>query len=956
MELQYAPGQRWVNHAELQMGLGTIISIEHRTITLLFPATGETRIYSKDTAPLTRVIFSAGDKIKNQDGVEILIQSVQKTDDELLIYSGIDHLKNRIQLPEINIDNMMSLHGPKDRLLAGLVDDDKWYNLRYLTLNAINYISNNPIGYITGCRTDLILHQLYIAHEVSHRYAPRVLLADEVGLGKTIEAGLIIHQQLYTEQIQRVLIIVPENLLHQWLVEMLRRFNLRFSIYDEDRYQGILESNESSNPFEEEQLVLCSLNSLTNNYNYYQHILRAGWDMLVVDEAHHLQWSPEYASNEYTAIDNLASVIKGVLLLTATPEQLGKAGHYARLRILDPDRFPNFETFIDEEKNYLPIASAVDILFNSESSVREILNELDKVLPSDLMSALNGLVCETSTTDTLRKSMINHLLDYHGTGRVLFRNTRAAVTGFPEREIHPYPLPAPQAYLQINNTTIEDKQCHLSIELAYKQSTNAAGHWTQHDPRINWLIEKIEALLPHKVLLITYDKQTAIDLAEVLRIKAGKYAALFHEDMSIIERDRAAAYFSDFDEGTQLLICSEIGSEGRNFQFSHHLVLFDLPINPDMLEQRIGRLDRIGQRHTVQIHVPYIIGTAQEFMFMWYQHGLAAFTKPCQSGQPVFNQVKNDLFKVIESRSTDSQELVNRTKELNKSLIEQMEKGRDRLLEYNSCRVDVAEEYLKDARESDKNFILSEYMETIFDCYGVHTEEHTDNSYILTPTDNMVTSFPHLPEEGLTITYARNTALLHENWHYLTWSHPMVTAAIDMVLSYETGNAAIISFKHPEFTPGTVLLESHYILESSAQQDFALRNLIAPQLIRLVIDENGLPSDITLEHDFLENTKSSVDIKTANKIISMKQKSIKNMIEKSNQLAMDIAPKLVTQSRIKTESKLTLEINRLIELSKINPNIREEEIDFYKSQQDKCRQILDTAQPRLDAVRILIST
>jgi len=220
----------------------------------------------------------------------------------------------------------------------------------------------------------------------------------------------------------------------------------------------------------------------------------------------------------------------------------------------------------------------------------------------------------------------------------------------------------------------------------------------------------------------------------------------------------------------------------------------------------------------------------------------------------------------------------------------------------------------------------------------------------------MVTSFPHLPEEGLTITYSRNTALLHEDWHYLTWTHSMVTAAIDMVLSYETGNAAIISFKHPEFTPGTVLLESHYILESSNQQDFALRNLIAPQLIRLLIDENGLLYESTLGHDFLESTKSSVDIKTAKKIISMKQKSIKNMIEKSNQKAVDIAPKAVKLSRKKTESKLTLEINRLIELRKINPNIRQEEIDFYISQQDKCRQILDTAQPRLDAVRLLIST
>ncbi|MCO6763725.1 hypothetical protein KQH43_32020, partial [Streptomyces sp. EL5] len=79
-----------------------------------------------------------------------------------------------------------------------------------------------------------------------------------------------------------------------------------------------------------------------------------------------------------------------------------------------------------------------------------------------------------------------------------------------------------------------------------------------------------------------------------------------HEGMSILERDRAAAYFADEEFGAQVLICSEIGSEGRNFQFAHHLVLFDLPAHPDLLEQRIGRLDRIGQRHTIQLHVPYL--------------------------------------------------------------------------------------------------------------------------------------------------------------------------------------------------------------------------------------------------------------------------------------------------------------------------------------------------------------
>ena len=107
-------------------------------------------------------------------------------------------------------------------------------------------------------------------------------------------------------------------------------------------------------------------------------------------------------------------------------------------------------------------------------------------------------------------------------------------------------------------------------------------------------------------------------IAAALRSRSGIHAAVFHEGLSLIERDRAAAWFADLEFGTQVLVCSEIGSEGRNFQFAHHLVLFDLPLNPDLLEQRIGRLDRIGQTAAISLYVPYLEGSPQASMLQWY--------------------------------------------------------------------------------------------------------------------------------------------------------------------------------------------------------------------------------------------------------------------------------------------------------------------------------------------------
>ena len=287
----FIPGQRWVNYAELQLGLGTVLSVDLRTVTLLFLASGETRTYSMQTAPLTRVVFAPGDRIRSHEGVAFTVVHVNE-EDGLLTYTGTDDAGASVELPEGSLDSHLQLNRPAERLFTGQVDQDRWFELRYQTLQHLNRLAHSDLRGLTGGRTSLIPHQLYIAHEVANRHAPRVLLADEVGLGKTIEAGLILHQQLLTERAQRVLIVVPESLLHQWLVEMLRRFNLPFSILDEQRCRAIAESTGQENPFHTEQQVLCTLEFFLANPEHHQQAVDGDWDLLVVDEAHHLQWSP----------------------------------------------------------------------------------------------------------------------------------------------------------------------------------------------------------------------------------------------------------------------------------------------------------------------------------------------------------------------------------------------------------------------------------------------------------------------------------------------------------------------------------------------------------------------------------------------------------------------------------------------------------------------------------------
>ncbi|MCP4388521.1 MAG: DEAD/DEAH box helicase family protein, partial [Gammaproteobacteria bacterium] len=301
------------------------IEIEHRTVSIVFPATGETRIYARADAPLTRVRFREGDWIEKQNGD--ILQVLQISENAgLIVYRCEDEQGNAVDLPEGRLSNFLQLNQPAERLLNAQIDRNKWFGLRCKTREIANRLQQSAVFGLAGSRTSLIAHQLYIAHEVSRRYAPRVLLADEVGLGKTIEAGLILHQQLLLERARRVLIVVPESLVHQWLVEMLRRFNLMFSIFDSARVadpeneEQIPEDGE--NPFHTEQLVLCSLEFLVQQPEQAAHACDGEWDLLVVDEAHHLLWSPQDVSEEYRLVENLAENTAGLLLLTATPEQL----------------------------------------------------------------------------------------------------------------------------------------------------------------------------------------------------------------------------------------------------------------------------------------------------------------------------------------------------------------------------------------------------------------------------------------------------------------------------------------------------------------------------------------------------------------------------------------------------------------------------------------------------------
>lgn len=962
----FKPGQRWICDADLQLGLGTVTAVKERLVSISFKATGETRTYAKQSAPLTRVIYSASDTVTSDKGCTLKIELVKQRDG-LFTYFGTDKNGNKHELPEQQLAHFFKLSRPTERLFHGHIDHDQWFQIRYQALLESCRLAKTTIHGLSGCRTSLIPHQLYIAHEVANRYAPRVLLADEVGLGKTIEAGLILHHQLLTEHAKRVLIVVPESLLHQWLVEMLRRFNLHFSIFDQERYAALEQSDNQENPFYSEQLILCNLDFLKEHEKAFQAALAGDWDLLVVDEAHHLQWSTSEVSPEYAIIEQLAAGTKGVILLTATPEQLGKMSHFARLRLLDPDRFVDFDRFVEEEQSYQPLAKAVEALLSGEDlddAVHQLMASIHEEDTQRLLTFLRDTSIESAENKKARTALIELLLDRHGTSRILFRNTRATIKGFPGRKLIAAPLTLPPLYRDclkaIKDSSIDELPLLICPELLYQTHKSSEDpHWTQIDPRIDWLSQCLKELKPEQVLVITANMQTALDIAQTLKAQTGLHVPVFHEQMSLIARDRAAAFFANQDEGSQVLVCSEIGSEGRNFQFAHHLILFDLPLNPDLLEQRIGRLDRIGQTETIKIYVPFIENSAQAVMFQWYHQGLNAFKQPCHAGQAVFQEMYAALTEALKGNKerSDLSALIKKTQSINQTLNKKLDQGRDKLLEYNSFKPAVANKLIQQAYGEDASRDLPFFMEAIFDSFGVDIEDHRTASYKLQPSERMTAPFYGLADEGIIITYDRNTALANENFHFLTWAHPIVINAIDRVVSSEFGNVVVTTIKHKHANPpGTLYLESLFVLEAYSDNIQQSNRYLPPTMIRIFIDEHGNNEYPDFNHESINKWLSPISAEIAKQVIELKKIPIKEMVSVSERLAQKQIPAIISQARHQIKQTVTQEIDRLKALYKINPNVRLEEIEFFERQLENLLKRLESANLRLDAIRIIIAT
>jgi len=947
-EISFAVGQRWVSNSEAELGLGIIIEVTGRRIEISFPAAEEQRSYAANNAPLSRVDYPLGEKVKTRKG-QIFTISEKHPLNGCVIYQGETAEGEAVSIHEMDLDSFVQFSQASDRLFAGQIDKNRQFQLRLRTHQYFHRLHQSPVFGLLGARVQCLPHQFYIASQMANRISTRVLLADEVGLGKTIEAGLIMHQQIMQGRASRVLVIVPSALVHQWLVEMLRRFNLAFTVIDAERYEALVELDEG-NAFDSAQLVLTDLQTLENHPEMQTDVLQTSWDMLVVDEAHHLQWHEDQSGEGYQLVEKLAAQIASVLLLTATPEQLGMDSHFARLKLLDPDRYYDLVQFREEQQHYQQISLLLDQLIAVESASdfdknKSLKAQLKPYLDDELLSAL----ADSDEFEAAREQAKQRFLDQFGTGRILFRNTRDTVKGFPERRLTTYPLEFPEQFLPETDSELT----HL-----VQPETLLGEDWLELDPRVEWLVDWLKQHRGEKTLLITANAETAKELELHLRLQHGVRSAVFHEQMTLITRDRAAAFFADDEEGAQILICSEIGSEGRNFQFCSYLVLFDLPLNPDLLEQRIGRLDRIGQRNTVNIVLPFYQDTAQQLLLDWYQQGLNAFESVCKTGSALREQFADQLEQCLrypEDKKAFAK-LLKDTQKAEQQLRESLSQGRDRLLTMNSYDEAAATEILMQVDDASSPLELAAFMDDFFDAYGVEQQAHSADSIILQRGDELRSDEIDLPEDGLTATYQRARALSREDMAFLSWEHPLVLSAMDAVISSDLGNTAFCQLKSNLVPAGSLLLEVAFVMHCPAPKQFNITRYIPESYLRIVIDENGRCFEEQLPEQEMNQQAGRIPKHTAQQMVQVARSRIDNLIGASKKMADKHQKQLIEQAINKMTELTDHELNRLQHLAEQNTHIKPAEIEALQTQQQQLQQYLQQAELKLDALRLIIVT
>lgn len=494
-------------------------------------------------------------------------------------------------------------------------------------------------------------HQILVLEKVMQSNQNRFLLADEVGMGKTIETGLILKELKIRNEIKRILVIVPKSSMLQWQSELKEHFNEVFHLYDSEMITSMartfanINADEEFNFWTQHNQIIVSTDALKplekrqgwtqdriDEYNKYRMdaVLDADFDLVIIDEAHKMGGASSMVSR-YILAQELCNTVENVLLLTATPHR-GKADHFRRiLQLLDPDAFAGeglpeiaeLEPYVIRTEKRHAVDYEGAKLFNERRTHR-----FDVYL--DIERHSKQIALYQAVTDYVRQGFnLAKRTNNKATGlimilfqRLVSSSTQAILSAMQGRlnrlsqdevvqidrlaDEMDYPLDDEIENLdfdgvyQADHAELEDEEQQLRDLIAKAQDCLL----TETDAKAEALLKKFQDLQQEKndnklkILVFTEFRTTQKMLCDLFG-KKGYKVAFINGGQDLDERKRA---LTNFKNEAQILVATDAAGESLNMQFCHIIFNYDLPWNPMMIEQRIGRVDRIGQKHIVEAY------------------------------------------------------------------------------------------------------------------------------------------------------------------------------------------------------------------------------------------------------------------------------------------------------------------------------------------------------------------
>lgn len=1048
----YCEGQKFGLHNYViyklnpDLGVGKIIKVldiptsrsldeEDNSILKLFKVEFESNIV-KIIHPIDLIhyLFSVNEGVKTHKGFGVINSTHFLNKDGQISYEVLFSDGNLLQIYES--DFLTQYITPINKILSQRVlDPPQQFLIKYWANLFYSYFTSYQVKCITNSRLSMMPHQVNVAHRLSEEFFPRVILADEVGLGKTIEAGIFIKEMMARNLAERILIIVPATLVKQWQFELQNKFNMEFTIYDGKKVKELKkkplfrQKTTFRNPFYFDNLIICSL-QFARNRKYIKLLSEISWDIVVFDEAHHLRrYLLNYSTGNYRntlnyeLAYNLSQNSHSLLLLSATPLQLHSFELYSLIELIQREAFDNFSDFEHFRKD-MPF---INLLITNINQIKN-LNNFEVKNTFKLLKKLNYVdrnkedkyVLENLKDTNFKSKLLKKIESDHTLSKFLIRNrkknvfsddvlnTRIVKTivvnptseelnvyneirlylakiynssinkhnvglGFIITTLQKLLTSSKYALLKSLERRLEqiDKLKSLSIglselkeedpeffeseleneyldtEISY-QSNNETNNSSQNSDldlinqeniikefynklkkipydskseKLFKLVQEIYQQNPHeKILIFTQFVDTLFLLKELLEKQKEEYKIeLFYGGMDKEEKDEAVERFRT-NEGLSILLSTEIGGEGRNFQFSRVLINYDLPWNPMKLEQRIGRLDRIGQSSKeIYIYNFFLEGTVETDIMFALNKRIHLFEESIGQLEPIIGKIEKDIRNIIFTEDDGAKR--RKLNEFNRKLNIEVKKARESEMQLDDLLIDKKSFQIDDLITSiaaceevklshNELFLLVKYCFElrdhnfgdflISDDFEFQSKDIVNCEILLRPQKELLKISRNKLSKEYYGTFGLDRAREKEEIDFFALGHPLIDEIINLCRSDSfKGTFTILTVKR-ELIP-----ESLEKLVTSINEAFIFiyevkfqGYIIEKQYSSIILDKHGkkIPNLenflLNIEnfyniYDFQENQESSINIE-GEFIENLLNFSKTNIKQKTSQWKKDI--------------------------------------------------------------------